>query len=129
MSEPAELLVSDFVMSYYVNSEGVYLGGWDADPPEGAIKVPNNPILWDQIWSFETSTWSESPSLNVLRENQWRAEQMLRIANQLLMIEDGDPDAEPGSARQWRDYRIALRGWAAESPDFPDNGKRPVAPS
>ncbi len=53
---------------------------------------------------------------------------MTRVVNQLLMLEDEDPNAKPGTARQWRDYRIELRKWTAENPDFPDSSKRPVAP-
>ena len=63
-------------------------------------------------------------------ESQWREDQMVRIANQLLMIEDEDPDAEPGTKRQWMDYRIALRKWVTNgNPNFPDSTKRPVAPT
>lgn len=62
-------------------------------------------------------------------EDQWREEQMSRVATQLLMLEDEDPDAEPGTARQWRDYRIELRKWVEGNADFPNKEKRPVAPS
>ena len=61
-------------------------------------------------------------------ENEWRESQMVRVANQLLMLEDNDPSAEPGTARQWRDYRIELRKWIEGNVDFPDQSKRPVAP-
>jgi hypothetical protein len=71
-------------------------------------------------------TWQE---LQSPIEDQWRKAQMTRIANQLLMLEDGDPDAEPGTARQWMDYRIALRKWVdGGNPGFPDATKRPIAP-
>lgn len=62
-------------------------------------------------------------------ENQWREQRMLEVADQLLMIEDDDPNAKPGTARQWRDYRIQLRLWTDTNPDFPDISKRPVAPT
>jgi hypothetical protein len=122
---------SDFVMRYYINSDGKYLGGWDENPPEGSIAVYPPPTIADQIWMFSDVEpfWSESPSQARTREGQWRDEQMARIANQLLMIEDEDPDAEPGTKRQWMDYRIALRKWVdGGSVDFPDATKRPVAP-
>lgn len=112
---------------HYVSANGVYLGGWNGQPPECAIIVP--PPEWaDQFWNFDTSAWSESPSQLIAVENQWREEQMTRVANQLLMIEDEDPKAEPGTTRQWRDYRIALRAWVEGNADFPDQSKRPVAP-
>lgn len=61
-------------------------------------------------------------------ENEWREQQMSAVADQLLMIEDDDPSAKPGTARQWRDYRIALRGWNEDNSDFPDETKRPKQP-
>lgn len=33
-----------------------------------------------------------------------------------------------GTARQWRDYRIALRSWNEDNPDFPKETKRPKQP-
>lgn len=61
-------------------------------------------------------------------ESEWVYEQMTRVANQLLMLEDEDPAAEPGTSRQWRDYRIELRKWVPGNADFPDQNKRPIAP-
>lgn len=61
-------------------------------------------------------------------EDAWREEQMLRVANQLLMLEDEDPGAEEGTDRQWRNYRIELRKWTDSHSDFPDTSKRPTAP-
>lgn len=62
-------------------------------------------------------------------ENQWREEQMARIANQLLMIEDDDPAALPGTEREWRDYRIKVRAWKEGNVDFPNSDKRPAYPT
>ena len=38
-------------MKYYVDDLGVYLGGWDQNPPEGAIEVPFPPADARQIWT------------------------------------------------------------------------------
>lgn len=111
---------------YYVDQEGVYLGATDGQPLSG-FEVMGAPFSADQIWLFPG--WAESASWAKMREDQWREEQMTRIANQLLMIEDEDPNVETGTARQWRDYRIELRKWVEGSADFPDKEKRPVAPS
>lgn len=63
-------------------------------------------------------------------EAEWVAQQSAEIAEQLLMIEDRDTDAKPGTVQQWRDYRIELRKWKeGGNANFPDNSKRPVAPS
>lgn len=70
-----------------------------------------------------------TPNQLIAIEDQWREEQMIRIANQLLMIEDEDPEAESGTARQWRDYRIALRAWVQGREGFPASINRPVSPA
>nr|WP_315412914.1 hypothetical protein [uncultured Pseudomonas sp.] len=113
-------------MKHYVDSNGVYLYGTDGEAPEGGIDVEPQPEYADQIWLFPG--WGPSIFKATQIEDQWREEQMTRVVNQLLMLEDEDPNAKPGTARQWRDYRIELRKWTAENPDFPDSSKRPVAP-
>ncbi|QTH12464.1 hypothetical protein C4C32_17915 [Pseudomonas corrugata] len=63
------------------------------------------------------------------REASWVEEEMVIIAEQLVMLEDEDPSVLPGTSRQWRDYRIALRAWNQANPDFPDATKRPAQPT
>lgn len=48
-------------MKYYVNSEGVYLGGWDENPPEDAIEVPYPPEDARQVWQMPDGPWSVLP--------------------------------------------------------------------
>lgn len=50
-------------MKYYVTSDGVYLGGWDENPPDGAIEVPYAPTDARQVWSMPNGPWSEAPPL------------------------------------------------------------------
>lgn len=61
-------------------------------------------------------------------ELDWVALEMAVVADQLLKLEDEDPSALPGTARQWRDYRIALRAWNATNPIFPNRLFRPERP-
>lgn len=56
-------------------------------------------------------------------EGTWRAAELLFIADQLLRIEDSDPTALPGTAEQWRAYRVQVR--AHVSPDTSDRPTRP----
>lgn len=112
---------------YYVSELGIYLGATDGEPLS-EFEVKESPFSSDQIWQFPG--WSESPSWAKMREDNWREEQMHRVANQLLMLEDEDPGAEPGTSRQWRDYRIDLRKWVdGGNPDFPNMDKRPKDPT
>lgn len=56
-------------MKYYIDFEGVYLGGWDRLPPIESIEVPFPPENARQIWDFDLLIWgpytaSEPPHLN-----------------------------------------------------------------
>lgn len=121
-------------MLYYINPEGKFLGAANGENPYGddAISISPAPAYGDQVWLFSDSEpyWTESPSLLIRIESQWRDEQMERVANQLLMIEDDDPDKEAGTDRQWRDYRIALRRWVdGGDVNFPNKEYRPKDPT
>lgn len=115
-------------MKCYVDHDGNYLYATDGEPPEGGIEVEPAPEYADQKWLFPG--WGPSVLKATIVEDQWREEQMTRIANQLLMIEDEDPDAESGTKRQWMDYRIALRKWVTGgNPEFPNKDNRPKDPT
>ncbi|MDH0337595.1 hypothetical protein [Metapseudomonas otitidis] len=43
-----------------MNADGRYLGGWDAEPPQGAVEVPSAPADARQTWLGDQ--WSEIPS-------------------------------------------------------------------
>lgn len=61
-------------------------------------------------------------------ESEWRNVEMLFIADQLLRIEDDDPTALPGTATQWRQYRIGVRAWVDGAENYPEAEYRPVRP-
>lgn len=63
------------------------------------------------------------------REVAWVEAEMPVVAEQLIMLEDEDPAALPGTARQWRDYRIALRAWKDGTAGYPRTELRPARPS
>lgn len=46
-------------MKYYTDASGRYLGGWDANPPAGAIEVPRPPEDARQIW--DGKAWGKIP--------------------------------------------------------------------
>lgn len=77
-------------------------------------------------------TWAIDPMIAyraaVEVETAWQAAEFAAVAEQLLKLEDGDPSALPGTARQWRDYRIQLRAWIEGAEQFPDQQYRPVRP-
>lgn len=46
-------------MKFYVTSAGVYLGGWETDPPAGSIEVPYAPDHAGQKW--DGKKWGAVP--------------------------------------------------------------------
>jgi len=130
MIEEAVKFIEDLQGSelfHYVNADGVYLGGWNGQPPVNSVKVP--PPEWaDQVWSFESSTWSESPSQLIATENTWREEQM-PLAQQTVTALTYGEEGIHGTVAEWQKYWLALRKWTEANLDFPDINKRPIAPS
>ncbi|WP_124409196.1 hypothetical protein [Pseudomonas sp. R4-34-07] len=59
----------------------------------------------------------------------WRAAEMAFIADQLIALEDVDPDALPGTDRQWRDYRTQVRRWTLGAEGYPAIELRPRRPT
>jgi hypothetical protein len=45
-------------MKYYIDNDGNYIGGWDSNPPDGLIEVPLPPDDANQIWNFQSKSWS-----------------------------------------------------------------------
>jgi len=114
-------------MKFYIDENGKYLGGWDDNPPDGAIEVDGPPpINADQAWLFPG--WG--PSLFELRkiEDEWRAIEMPLARENVTAIEFGD-DSIPGTAAQWKAYWLALRAWTEGAEGYPDATQRPVQPT
>ena len=105
------------------------------DCPDGYILMvsarPEDDRASDYI-AMADGTWAIDPMIAyraaVEIETAWRSAELLVVADQLLRIEDEDPTALPGTARQWRDYRIQLRAWIEGAEQFPDQQYRPVRP-
>lgn len=91
------------------------------------IEVPFGPEYWDQVWNFDTQTYGPSTFKATQAEDAWRDAELLFIGEQLLMIEDDDPNALPGTSAQWRAYRVQVRAWKTGHVDFPF-GTRPSRP-
>lgn len=121
----------DPTQKWWVNSEGVFMvstvGGESMVDPSW-IEVQFGPEYWDQLWSFETEDYGPSSFKATQTEDAWRESELLSIGEQLLMLEDDDPRAMPGTAAQWRAYRIQVRAWKTGSTDFPF-GARPTPPA
>lgn len=62
-------------MKYYVYETGTYIGGWDANPPAGAIEVPFAPADARQVWSFDLEQWQGIPvTAETITERRYQAE-------------------------------------------------------
>ena len=92
--------------------------------------MPNN-IDWSLLITKAMKEKQEAEAkylADSATENAWRNARLLVIADQLLAIEDDDPNRMLGTDREWRDYRIALRAWKEGAEGFPNMENRPVAP-
>ena len=102
-----------------------------------SAQIPSDPMNLDWIeyqnWLDSGNTPSPDSSADrqdaAVTEYQWRDVELALVADQLLRVEDGDPTALPGTAIQWRDYRIKLRAWVDGAEHFPDSASRPVRPA
>lgn len=117
---------------HYVDDTGRYLGGWDTNPPEGAIDVNPPPAYADQVWLFPG--WGESLIVMRILEGQWRETELIVIANQLDALEEvlagqTPEDILPGSREQWLAHRGKTRNWKEGAEGYPDLIGRPVRPS
>lgn len=63
----------------------------------------------------------------ILAETLWVDSERKYVGEQLEAIEDGEDI--PGTEREWRDYRIQVRGWKEGAEGFPETERRPVRPS
>lgn len=95
-------------------------GSQDSYIKEGMVLMVDSEV--DEFYSKKNNVVVES------MEIAWVESEMEVVKEQLLRLEDDDPSALPGTERQWRDYRIALRAWKPGAEGFPYQNKRPKRP-
>lgn len=82
-------------------------------------------------WSQLTTAGDRADRLlKPLKEAQaiWQTAEMAFVVDQLIALEDQDPNAQPGTERQWRDYRTQLRRWGDGAEGYPAAESRPQRP-
>lgn len=101
-------------MKYYVDIEGRYLGGWDANPPAGAIEVPVAPTDARQVWSFDLGQWQGTPvTAETIAARRYKAEvggitlaglQVNTDDRSKLLIQGAalESTLDPGYTMQWK---------------------------
>lgn len=71
---------------YYVDGDGVYLGGFSgSEPPAGAIEIPAPPDHGHQIWLFPG--WSAIPMVVPHEVTRYQALAALHLAGMLDAVE------------------------------------------
>ena len=111
-------------MKYFKHPETFEVFAYESDGSQDAFIQDGLIPMTD-----EEVAWHLTPKIDPISvEITWREGELSLIAEQLLRIEDDDPTALPGTARQWRDYRIQLRAWAEGADHFPDALYRPTRP-
>ncbi|MBF8729789.1 hypothetical protein IRZ59_04970 [Pseudomonas guariconensis] len=114
-------------MKYYIDDATGQVYAYEDDGSQDGI-IPNN---LRKMAPEEVEAHLEAGRYDALinREAVWVISEMVVIADQLLMLEDSDPNALPGTERQWRDYRITLRAWKDGAEHYPDMQYRPQRPA
>ena len=119
----------DELMKYYCHADWDGVSNIYAFLADGSqdsfIEKGLTQMVHREVDDYYARTTAPDP---VAVEHDWVASEMAIIPDQLLMIEDQDPAALPGSERQWRDYRIALRTWKEGASGFPLADQRPQRP-
>ncbi|AXF53000.1 MAG: hypothetical protein [Caudoviricetes sp.] len=118
-------------MKYYWNSANSQIYAFDREGSEDqfifdGLELMTNEEVDQYYFKLNNPDPSVPPSSEI--EVKWVAQEMEVIKEQLLRLEDEDPSALPGTERQWRDYRIALRAWKPGAEGFPYQNKRPKRP-
>ncbi|MDD2046084.1 hypothetical protein [Pseudomonas putida] len=112
-------------MKYYRDPVNGDIYAYNEDTLEQYLKEGLSPLS-----DAEYAAFIDAMDLEVQKGSElgWAAAEMQVVANQLLMLEDEDPTALPGTAREWRDYRVALRAWKEGAEGFPREVSRPARP-
>ena len=125
--------MNDLIVYAKVGENFQQIGG---ECPEGFIVMIGSRPEDERAADYNAmadGTWAIDPMIDyrkkVEAEVYWRDSELVFIADQLLRIEDVDPSALPGTDRQWRNYRIAVRAWVEGAVGFPDSLNRPVRPT
>lgn len=95
------------------------------------MELEPDETLYDDIpqWVYDKIESDRILAEQVKAEDDWRVMEIAFIADQLIAMEDGDPEALPGTEAQWRAYRTATRNWKEGAEHFPDLAHRPVRPA
>lgn len=100
-------------MNYYIDGQGRYLGGWDANPPAGARAVAYAPQDARQVWDGEQ--WGQIPNSTPERVTMRQARQSMLatgILGQVDSIIAAMPGDEGESARiDWNHAQDVRRDW------------------
>lgn len=112
-------------MPYAIKADGAFRA------VDESMTLEEDESLYEDIpsWVYDLTEASRIKIELTAVEDSWRLSEMELIADQLIALEDGDPKALAGTDRQWRDYRILVRGWKEGHPDFPNAVSRPVSPA
>lgn len=108
-------------------------GSYDPVPEfDESVPLKNGIIDWSQLITKEMKEAEQVAIARVaavISEDQWRTHEMEFIADQLIAIEDEDPDALPGTTQEWRAYRTEVRSWKeGGNENFPNAEHRPTRP-
>lgn len=113
-------------MKYYKDPSNGQIWAYEDYVEDELIRPGLLPISNDEYQKFLDA---QNLEIRKGQEGIWVSNEMSVVAEQLLMLEDGDPKAIPGaSIADWRSYRIELRAWNEGAEGFPTEQGRPARP-
>jgi hypothetical protein len=81
------------VTRFYIDSSGAYLGGWDENPPSGAIEVPFPPSDARLVWNGSAWTMPYKQALDSLNSAYQADVAKFNNAFALALLSDGPSEA------------------------------------
>lgn len=117
-------------MKYYQDPETGAFWAYEDTDDESLVR-PGLVRVDDAVYQafLDEQAQANARAEQVYQEDQWRVKETAFVTDQLMAIEDGDPDALPGTEEQWRTYRTQVRAWKEGAANFPDPSYRPTRPT
>ena len=111
-------------MRYFKDSnDEIY--GYEDDFPDNFIREGLIRMTDEEVEAMHQQ--NEQDRVAIL-ELSWAGAEYAAIDDIIRQIEDEDEDAPPGTVKDWREYRKALRRWNQDAEGFPSEEHRPARP-
>lgn len=124
-------------MKYYIDTATEQVWAFESDGSQDEyIRETMRPMTEQEVYNHLNPPPTHAFLVGL--EDQWRENELLVVASQLLALEEAEaaaeeglpppPDLLPGTRNKWLAYRTKLRAWKESDPVFPNSLFRPERP-